>query len=328
MQLAGQSPDLFDREWLHRCEHAPLAVKRKWVQIVNASPVRTFVMGGLGNQLFQLATLSSLARSRNVTGELIVDWFQDFQQREFWLASIFNLDTIGVRVRVPKTRRLGSPFVRAKWQLRLKVPQTRKFIERPPGFDARIMCAEHARLFVGYFQSYEYFQKDYEWFLANLRLGLANFCLQRGAVRNESASNSVALHLRLGDYLSRENRNKYGAPPTKYVQRALAQIRASEGRMPNVVVFTDDADEAALIIDQFLTKFGDFTVAGRAPAPVDLYRMADFGTLIMANSTLSWWAGALCEDAGGQVFFPRPWVASPRYDGEDLVRPAWVPVFR
>ncbi len=285
------------------------------------STLRAFAMGGLGNQIFQLAALWALSRRWHLSPVIDVDWYRDYPQRDFWLDRVIDLDALGVGVKTTPRALNPSMLVSARWTLRRRMPLPTKFIEHGPRYDERIFEARNVRTIVGHFQSFRYFSDDLDWFLAHLHVGLEAFALQGASQGSRKAT--VALHLRFGDYLTPDNLAIYGPTPVAYVARALGLVRAWEDRLPDVVVFTDEHDRAADTIDRSLGTLGNFTLSNEASPPVDLLRMSESKYLVMANSSMSWWAAALADARGGQVFFPRPWTFHPPYDGCDLARPGW-----
>jgi hypothetical protein len=115
--------------------------------------------------------------------------------------------------------------------------------------------------------------------------------------------------------------------PSSYYDKALAALPRS---LPLVLV-GDDSRHLKVLADQ-LTGQGRVVLQ---PAPVaadpavnDFWMTAAATSVIMANSTFSWWAttvGDRCHDSDSQrsVFFPSHWVGG---FGTALRAAAWVPV--
>jgi hypothetical protein len=109
----------------------------------------------------------------------------------------------------------------------------------------------------------------------------------------------AAVHVRRGDYL--QHRTGIGnvdvgwALPLSYYHEALARLPEGEG----LAVFSDDPDWAA---EQF--KAWHPWVSRGQSAAVDMMAMATCRTIVMANSSFSWWAAWLNANSQKTVFAP------------------------
>jgi hypothetical protein len=103
------------------------------------------------------------------------------------------------------------------------------------------------------------------------------------------------IHVRRGDFLSLKD--SYGIlHPEFYVANA-------DTTLPTFIC-TDDTDLAQDIQSQLTVQevFGPNDLS-----PMEALKlMANSSSLIMSNSTLSWWAGFYCARKGGQVVIPKP----------------------
>lgn len=118
--------------------------------------------------------------------------------------------------------------------------------------------------------------------------------------------NRVCVHVRRGDYLT--NRHWFikqqEVTPLSYYETAFAYFR-EKLKSPQFEVYTDDELWAA-------ETFGQMTDVVVMPSgtlkPFDLLaKMASYRNYVIANSTLSWWA-AVASGAGHQhVVLPKSW---------------------
>jgi len=103
------------------------------------------------------------------------------------------------------------------------------------------------------------------------------------------------VHIRRGDYVS--NATTYGLLGAAYYKNFL------DKNLP-LIIGTDDKESSAGIIKDLQPSFvfsPENTTAWQA-----LKMMANADSLILANSTLSWWGGFLAANQGKQVYSPSP----------------------
>lgn len=118
-------------------------------------------------------------------------------------------------------------------------------------------------------------------------------------------SNSVSLHIRRGDYTSKENQSIYHTCAIAYYKEAINQMR-SQLKNPSFFVFSDDLQWArkALKLEKPVT-FID--VKSQNKDAVEFFLMSSCRHHIIANSTYSWWAAYLKEYEGQMVIAPNSW---------------------
>lgn len=111
-------------------------------------------------------------------------------------------------------------------------------------------------------------------------------------------SNSVSIHIRLGDYKKYKN----GVLPISYYKNAISYIE-EHVRNPQFFIFSDDINEARKIIKQKNSYFIDGNI-GRANY-LDMYLMSLCKNNIITNSTFSFWAAYLNNNPGKVVVYPQ-----------------------
>jgi hypothetical protein len=129
-------------------------------------------------------------------------------------------------------------------------------------------------------------------------------------------TNSVAVHIRRGDYLTPDHQQFHGLLREGYYRQA-EKIMREHVVSPSFFVFSDDADSA---IDLF--PGGAIVDVGTSIEQWELMRRCNHH--IIANSTYSWWAATLAD--GGLVVAPRQWLAGavqPSYRCGGLYMPGW-----
>lgn len=133
----------------------------------------------------------------------------------------------------------------------------------------------------------------------------------------------VAVHVRRGDYL--KTNYYHDLTQTDYYQKALAQF-------PNdsFIIFCKDNQgwEQDKGDRQFCREFFDKIIPGRYELPSqynkeheDFNLMASCESIVMANSSFSWWAAFLNKNPDKKVIAPKLWFTNPNMRMELL--PEW-----
>jgi len=231
-------------------------------------PVDLGKKGRLGNQLFQVAATIGIA-TRNRCRWVLPNWeYAESFKNPFPIVE--DLD-VADHEKIVFPDSLFMPFV----------PQSGE------------------NFITGYFQNEKYFEHCKlivkEMFTSNAEISTSVF-LRWSKIFEQ---NPVVVHVRRGDYISRFSDVFVNlADRTDYYERAMAQFKGRK-----FVFFSDDPDYVRL-------RFGG--VEGAMFALEDneighLFAMSLFGDHIVSNSTFSWWAAWLGENAGSQIVAPHKW---------------------
>ena len=111
--------------------------------------------------------------------------------------------------------------------------------------------------------------------------------------------NSVALHIRRGDFLSKANQNVFCVQEFAFYQRALDLFTGIE----NAFVFCEnDIDE----VDDFINSPKIFVKSLKLNDIEEFLLMSKFPKLVIANSTFSFWAAIASEKS--TVIAPKNWL--------------------
>lgn len=277
--------------------------------------------GGLGNQLFQYAAAVEIGASEIV----FLDLISNERKNSSALPDIvdLNLPIPCTIENFPGLSRLVQRYY--LWLLgstsrnssfRFKIAQS-KFISQftqlitvkitkhkiNPLLDNRIngeFIAENGtpRLLVGYFQSLNACNR--------LSMHLTSISQSNKSERVDSLLTSIngkrllGVHIRRGDYVGHAT---FGLLSESYFQHRIQENITSE---TIVIFFSDNEMDFATYIsgeDMMQSKIcpADFS------ATEVLLLMSKCDTLILSNSSLSWWAGFLVQNKGGKVIAPKPW---------------------
>lgn len=133
----------------------------------------------------------------------------------------------------------------------------------------------------------------------------------------------VAVHVRRGDYLTMPAH--LPALPVAYYERAcLRMVEPDDFRRFDV--FTDSPGWCAenLYGWEVTSSDGLPTAEGEPTDWLDLFRMARYRNLVIANSSYSWWS-AFLAGPDATVCCPSPWFG-PKIDAPSPALPEWIEV--
>ena len=275
------------------------------------------LMGGLGNQLFQIFTTISYAmKTKNEYKFLNVKTLQGISQRyTFWDSFLKKL----------------KPFLIGKLPEMLLVKEEGfEFKELPVSLlKNRDVCIH------GYFQSYKYIQ---EHFLVICKLldihTMRKEVLQKHNIKNEDLKNTISMHFRLGDY--KQLTHFHPIQPVEYYINALKYIQKKYNSSLKVLYFCEeeDFDTVEGMIIKCRNIFPDFIferVSNYMEDWEQMLFMSQCDHHIIANSSFSWWGAYLgfqlnkINNLEKIVCYPSLWFApSANIKTTDLCPTEWV----
>ena len=282
--------------------------------------------GGFGNQLFQYAAARSLA------DRLGCDLLLDIRALAQQDSRAYGLNSYAIRARVADSSLLATlPPARASRIGRLRsrlghaLPALLPypvFWSKSFAYDRRVMQITTPVYLVGYWQSEQYFA----W---NRNRLLQDLCVMdvmpdpMDMKARISATTSVALHIRRGDYISNASASAiHGLCDQQYYVDAVALL-ANQLKDMHLFVFSDDP---AWVQENFTfdvpTLFVD--AAQGSSTQFDFEMMRHCQHHIISNSTYSWWAAWLAGHAGQIVVAPRRWFKDASIPSQDVVPQRWV----
>jgi hypothetical protein len=281
-----------------------------------AKAVFVTVTGGLANQLFQYACGFALARRLDVPLKLYWQGSEGGHYRRFMLDALIDDPadlTPDEKAHFVHPRLTGTRNPHA-------YVEPAEFV-----FDQGLRQLEPPCLITGNWQNPRYFA-DLAGPLRN-KLALYDRLSAAGKRRAARLRNmpSVAVHVRLGDYVLGPHVELFGGVCTaRYYRAAMADMRA---RLPDCrfVLFSDRIAEAAEFLGDDFALNTD--IAGRNGEVEDLLLMSACRHQIIANSSFSWWAAWLNDNMDQHVIAPESWVnerGAKRFDTSDICPPDWI----
>jgi hypothetical protein len=269
-----------------------------WKVFSDPLPLLTVdLMGGLGNQLFQIATAYAYARKNDCI--LTLTQKVEGGRPHYYNTYLSNFKSY-----------IGSPSNGSLWN--------------EPAFHYVPIPSEKNRL-RGYFQSSKYFN-DCSGEIRNLfdPPALVKQLVQTRYAEfltEEWKATGIVVHVRRGDYFAPEKVPYHGILDGPYYERAIARAREAHGGATELLVFSDDLDwcraQPAFAGARYVDEKTDYMA---------LYLMSQFRQYVISNSSFSWWAVWLGEPAR-VVIAPDRWFG-PRgpQDWQDIYEPDWIRV--
>ena len=251
--------------------------------------IRVAIQGGTGNQMFQYAHARVLAEKYDQ--RLLLD-LTHFKKRS--ASRPYALDQLGIDT--PVSYKSASGFRRSLWK-RLR-PLNRWLMERqwPTVCDTYLL---------GFWQSEKFFHGRHA-------LVKSLFSFPEGESKYSAqieVSNSVAVHVRRGDYTQIAN---YQVCDKAYYERAMSLAR-QQLSMPKFFIFSDDPEWC----QSHLASGADTEVVRECESDLaELSLMSRCKHTIISNSSFSWWGAWLNESQGKLVIAPDRWFVDERDNHE------------
>jgi len=278
-------------------------------------------MGGLGNQLFQIFTVISYAikykhmfkftNAEELGGEGCT------KRKTYWKTFLFKL----------------SGFL---------IDQYPSFdiVYREPDFTFKELPYEHLQynnsvniMLSGYFQSYKYFQENYDIICRMLNVAEKRLDILEEVVDKyhsmEFLEKSVSMHFRLGDY--KKSPDYHPIMSADYYKNSLQHIVNQIDYIPNILYFCEDDDVESVSETIQLLKSEFPTIEFERPANTlddwqQMLLMSCCNHNIIANSSFSWWGAYFNVNPAKIVCYPSVWFGPKMSDVDvsDLFPDEWM----
>ena len=288
------------------------------------------ISGGLGNQMFQYAFSIELGRVRRkiYTTDYLIK--RDYAHNGYELKTIFNLDlktNIYIDMLIRLIRKL---LIFRKWHIvkvafrLMELCGVDLYEEKEcSGLDLTYLTNGHrTKVLLGYWQSEYFFKNSMDKIQTMYRFNHSLLSIKTKEVLYKiTHTQSVAIHIRRGDYLSEANKGGIGSVCTlKYYNRAINLI-TDKIVDPFFYVFSDDIQWARENIRIPNMEFISWNK--KEDSWQDMFLMSECKHNIIANSTFSWWgawlnrninkivvapSGFLYPDDGGVNIYPSNWI--------------------
>lgn len=249
-------------------------------------------MGGLGNQLFQAAAAVWLKERINAPVLLARI---DAKRVRTKHAQHALVDPQDFDLEFSKCSYLWNRLFRYPWTESIDLSE--KAWALPT--EVRAPSGQFIR---GYFQTSE--------LLPTIERGIIPALRRR--LEEKVDNDFVGVHMRLNDYLTPTVSDFHGVTDPAWSLEQGLLLRETLN-IPKIVVFSDSPDLASRYCEALRAKDIEFDVSQGGWQVLE--KMSASSALVMANSSLSWWAACLLSgrDEAARVITPKPWL---RFDSE------------
>jgi len=276
--------------------------------------------GGFGNYMFQYAFYLSLKNkypSRLIYMDL--SYYKKNLDYELDLFDAFDLTPMEVHKFSHRTLVFlyNSPLQRLFYRLFGRFPY---YFRDEKNVISSIPVSNRFIYLEGYFISEDFF-KPYRADIVK-EFSIDKITVKSGyysLLKSIKESNSIGIHVRLGDYLESDIHNVIRT--SKYYTDALKFVKLTHQDI-KVFVFSNDVSSAR----DFL---GDSTFHYIESVDVkdnlsEFVLMTHCRHLIISNSTFSWWAAYLKKETDGLVITPSKWFSSDDYNENNIRLQKWL----
>ena len=280
--------------------------------------VKTKLLGGLGNQMFQYAIGKnlSLKNRSNLYLDLSMLLYRDnsinYTLRDFEL-NIFNIKYSAER------QNLASKVLE---KVTLKVKPVKYIKEKDHFFDSTILQLRGNIYLDGFWQNENYFKEIESLIVKEFSFKIPPDERNRHMLKQIQNQNSVSVHFRRGDYLTNPIAEAYhGICNNDYYIKAIEIIKATVTD-PFFFIFSDEIERVRkdFVFDQNVT-FVD--INSKKKNYEDMRLMAACKYNIIANSSFSWWAAWLNRNKEKKIIAPINWFKTIK---SNIVPEEWIKI--
>ena len=254
--------------------------------------VSCYLMGGLGNQLFQIFATFSAAINANLS---VIFQYSDVlnvgkPRPTYWHSFLEHL----------------RPFTTSS----INVYSVPRIHER--GFEHQpiVLSTSTPSCLFGYYQSYKYFENHYDRIIELIRLREKQEIVRRKSQALNEEKQTVSMHFRLGDYVLLQDHHPVMS--VKYYANALKHVvdKLSTDSL-RIIYFNEKADEATVnisiaVLSRMFPNI-DFVKADVDEDWEQMLLMSVCQHNIIANSSFSWWGAYFNNNADKIVCYPEIW---------------------
>lgn len=282
------------------------------------------IKSGLGNQMFQYALGRRLSLEWCNELKFDISWFSNINSNE--TQRKLEIDQFNIKI----NRATDEEIIKSMHGFFVR--SITKFIDRIMGrldrnhfykFYRGLLKKKKLVYLDGYFQNFNYFNSVRDVLLGDFALknGFSN---EAKKIKEdiESADQSVAMHIRRGDFVT-TCKNWNGLCDINYYRNALAEIQKKYAKT-KLYIYSDDIKWA-----QENLKFDSQMIFVSRPnlsSVEELMLMSLCKHQIIANSTFSWWAAWLNQNNQKIVIAPVRWLLADNIDTSGLLPADWVKI--
>lgn len=265
------------------------------------------ILGGLGNQMFQYSLYLKF-KKLGYNAKIDLSNLRNYKLHNgYELEKIFKIKPeIATYDEVRKYSRYKKYTILNKILNKISLSKKTEFIEKSFfTFDKEIFDNNMKIYYKGYWQNERYFSdiksEIFNCFKFDQPINELNISVLNKIIN----SNSVSIHIRRGDYLNDNKRNKIC--DVNYYKDAVKLINSNISN-PNFYIFSDDIDWC---MKSFQLSNVEYIYWNKDDTSyIDMQLMSKCKHNIIANSSFSWWAAWLNINPEKIVVTPKYWISS------------------
>lgn len=275
--------------------------------------------GGLGNQMFQFALYQAF-KEKGVQVKIDRSKYNHFDEKRkcFLDYPCFDLDYELCSKKEARQYVIGIGMVSRLIVKLFGDKKTHYYENAEYEYDASVLEITEGYL-DGFWQTWKYMDNIQD----KIKKSYTFVCdLPKEAQEYEcriKQSNSVAVHIRRGDYLTLQT--LYGNICTERYYRKAIEFIESQIENPIFFFFSDDIEWTKITYGQF-DNYVFVEGKGLWEDYYDMRLMSECKNHIMANSSFSWWAAFLNAYPDKKIICPSKWIN--RKDTPDVYCKDWI----
>ena len=258
--------------------------------------------GGLGNQMFEYAF--GRAMTTRYGEDLHLDTWA------FWNDKLRDYELDKYNIQANGRRYLKRALCNIMWNVKIhffSIPVLEKCLGME--YEKEVFglqeISKNADYLVGCWQNCEYFSEIKNDLRQELKYTGELTLMQLEKIQQMQSEESVAMHIRRGDYLTETCQKIYCNLTKDYYERAIQYLK-EQGINPKIYIFSDDINWCKEEYKDWQdVEFIDETLSQNQHTDLELMRNCKH--FVIANSTFSWWASWLSENEKKIVIAPSQW---------------------
>lgn len=280
--------------------------------------IKVYLSAGLGNQLYMIFAALSYSIDKNIPYQIISHWNKTTNGTKTYWSSILDSLKNNIDTDVRDISRYDNVY-------------------KEPVFNYVPIVAEENVVLNGYFQSYKYFQHNFDKIcdIMQLRGKISNV---REEYKHLFDRKTIALHFRFGDYMYLQNYHCIKGPV--YYIEAMRELdrqlndRGESILQYDILYFCQESDKE--IVDKYLNIFNAiFTqklnfvkVSDDIEDWKQMLLMSVSDHFIIANSSFSWFGAYFSQKNDKIVCRPKQWFgpANSSLDTMDMCPDNWTAI--
>jgi hypothetical protein len=279
-------------------------------------------MGGLGNQLFQVFALIAYCLRNQLDFVFPYDEYTDrtFKRKTYWNSLLSYLKPY-------------TAYNKDKYNHLRDIQYKPEYYYEHHYQPVRVVSPNENVILCGYFQSYKYFEDQYDKICSLMRLNdkLKHVLMNYPFINHLPEETTVSIHFRRGDYI--ELQHSHNLLSLDYYRKAFQTFLEKCDKDKTIIVYYFCEIHDLPTVKDFIADLqGTYPslqfvhVSETISDWEQMLLMSLCDSNIIANSTFSWWGAYFNKNPNKIVCYPKQWfgpVLSHNYTG-DMFPKDWI----